>query len=72
MSRYAMKHAADAPPRHSARLIVEPVNLNNPGDVFLQQEIERNRRSERWLVLKAMIALGVVVGLLIVREVFFV
>lgn len=72
MSRYAMKHAVGAPPRHSARLIVEPVNLNNPGDVFLQQEIDRNRRSERWLVLKAIIALAIVAGLVIVREVFFV
>lgn len=50
---------------------VDPVDPRNPGNDFLQQELEANRRSERWLVLKAFIALALVAVLVIVREVFF-
>ena len=71
MTRYAMKHAEGHPPRHSARALVVPVNLRNPGDVFLQQEIDANRRSERWLILKAVIALSFVAVLVVIRQVFF-
>ncbi len=71
MNRTAMKHAEGVPPRHSADLLVEPVDLRNPGTVFLQQEIRANSRAERWLVLKAFIALAVVGGLIVVRQVFF-
>jgi hypothetical protein len=71
MSRYAMSHAAGSPPRHSADLLVDPVDRRSPGDVFLQQEIDANRRAERWLVLKAFIAIAFVAALVVVREVFF-
>ncbi|MGX5681465.1 hypothetical protein [Schumannella luteola] len=42
------------------------------GERFLQKEIDTNRRAERWLVLKAAIALAVVGILVVVRQVFFV
>lgn len=41
-------------------------------DAHLQREIDANRRAERWLILKAVIALAVVGALVIVRQVFFV
>lgn len=50
---------------------VSPVDLRNPGDDFLQQELEANRRSERWLVLKAAIALALVAVLVVIRQVIF-
>lgn len=71
MTKYAMKHARSAPPRHSARYVVVPANPRNPGDVFLQQEIDANRKAERWLVLKAVIAIAFVALLIVIRQVFF-
>lgn len=44
----------------------------NIGARFLQREIDANRRAERWLILKAVIALAVVGVLVVVRQVFFV
>ena len=72
MSRIAMKHAPGGRARHSSTSVVEPVDMRMPGPVFLQQELERDRRSERWLVLKALIAIGIVAILIVVRETFFV
>lgn len=72
MSRTAMKHAPDDAGRHSATDVVEPVDMRMPGPVFLQQELDRDRRSERWLLLKALIAIGIVAILIVVRETFFV
>jgi hypothetical protein len=57
--------------RHSTRTPVEPIDPRNPGDAFLQQEIDSNRRAERWLVLKAAIAIAIVAALVVVREVVF-
>lgn len=71
MTRYAMSHAAGGGPRHSAKALVEPVNIRNPGDVFLQQEIDANRKTERWLILKAIIAIAFVGVLVVLRQVFF-
>ncbi|HEY8912912.1 hypothetical protein [Lacisediminihabitans sp.] len=51
---------------------IVPADPRNPGDAFLQQEIEQNRRSERWLIPKAILALAVVAALIVLREVFFV
>ena len=34
-------------------------------------EIESNRRSERWLIPKAIIALGLVAVLVVIRQLFF-
>jgi hypothetical protein len=60
---------------HGRRAAVEqivPLDPRNPGDAFLQQEIEQNRRSEWWLIPKAILALAVVAALVVLREVFFV
>ncbi|MEP6479620.1 MAG: hypothetical protein ABJB03_09535 [Rhodoglobus sp.] len=59
------------PARHSMRAPIVPLDRRDPGDDFLQQEIESNRRAEGWLVLKAFIALGLVAALVVVRQVFF-
>lgn len=65
----------DSPGRHGRRGIAEPIvpaDPRDPGDAFLRQEIEQNRRSERWLIPKAILALAVVAALVVLREVFFV
>lgn len=41
-------------------------------DAHLQREIDQNRRAERWLVLKAVVALAVVALPVVIRQVFFV
>lgn len=67
-----MKHAAGNPPRHSADALIVPINPRDPGDVFIRQEIAADRRLERWVWLKAVVAIVVVAGLVVIREVFFV
>jgi hypothetical protein len=57
--------------RHSSRVQVVPSDLRNPGEDFLRQEIEQNRRAERWVVAKALAAIALVVALVIIREVVF-
>lgn len=49
-----------------------PTDPRNPGDAFLQQEIDENRLSERALIPQALIAFAFVAVLVIVREIFFV
>jgi hypothetical protein len=71
MTRIAMKHAVGEPARHSATSRIDPVDPRNPGDVFLQQEIDANRRGERWLIPKALLSLAIVAALIVVRQVFF-
>ncbi len=72
-----MNHRALVAQRHgdigdrSRSAEVMPIDPRNPGDDFLRQEIERNRKAERWLILKAGIALALVAVLVIVRQVFF-
>jgi hypothetical protein len=41
------------------------------GRVFLQREINQNRRRELLLIPKALLALGLVAALVYVRQVFF-
>lgn len=60
-----------APQSHSWRAQVEPTDMRNPGDDFLRQEIEQNRRAERVLVLKAVVALAAVAVLVVVRQLVF-
>jgi hypothetical protein len=55
--------------RHSLSRQVVPKDITDPGDEFLRQEIEQNRRAERWVVVKALVAIALVVGLVIIREV---
>ena len=72
-----MKHAPLVAQRHStrkqvsAKVAVLPLNARFPGDAFLRDETERNRRSERWLLLYGSIALILVAILVTVRLVFF-
>jgi hypothetical protein len=47
------------------------MTLGVMGRVFLQREITANRRAELWLIPKALLALGLVAGLVVVRQVFF-
>jgi hypothetical protein len=58
--------------RRSVAEPVQPVDPRNPSDAFLAEEIESNRRAERWLVPKAILALAIVAVLVVIREVFFV
>ncbi|QNE46248.1 hypothetical protein F1C58_04540 [Glaciihabitans sp. INWT7] len=51
--------------------LVAPTDPRNPGNEFLQREIDENRRSEFWLIPKAVLALAVVAVLVVIREVFF-
>ena len=72
------RQAADAPsPSHrtvtpdQAEVPEAPADPRNPGHEFLQREIDDNRRSEFWLIPKAVLALAVVAVLIVIREVFF-
>jgi hypothetical protein len=49
----------------------EPVDPRNPGDAYLQNEIDTNRRDEYRLIGKALIALLFVAVLVAIRVVFF-
>jgi hypothetical protein len=51
---------------------VIPSDRRNPGSDFLQQELSSDRRSERGLIVKALLALALVAVLVYVRQVFFV
>jgi hypothetical protein len=64
--------SADQHGRRAQTEPIQPVDLRNPGDAFLAEEIESNRRAERWLVPKALLALAIVAVLVVIREVFFV
>ena len=71
MKNKTMDRLADAAPsRHSQTL--EVGDIRNPGDAFIQAEIDANRRYEWFLIPKAFIALGVVAVLVVVRQLFFV
>ena len=69
MKDRTMDRLADsAPSRHSG----EPVaDIRNPGDAFIQAEIDSNRRFEWLLPLKALAALGVVLLLVVIRKLYF-
>lgn len=57
--------------RRSAAKQIVPTDPRNPGEEFLAQEIRADRRAERWLVPKAILALALVAVLVAVRELFF-
>ena len=73
-----MKHRRLVEPQHAtgkgtqARVEIQAFNSHNPGNPFLRDEIETNRKSERILVLKGIIALVLVAILVTIRQVFFV
>jgi hypothetical protein len=72
-----MKHSEFVDRRHattknrSLRPEVLPLTDRDPGTAFLRQEIELNRKSERWLILNGFISLVFVAILVTVRLVFF-
>jgi hypothetical protein len=49
-----------------------PVDPRHPDAVFIQRELDRDRRHEWVLVPKAIIALAVVAVLVVIRQLFFV
>ena len=63
------KHAT--PGSHAGKVEVLPFSARHPGDAFLRQEIEQNRKAERILIVRALIALALVAILIVVRQVFF-
>lgn len=70
MKNKTMDRLADAAPsRHTG---TGPVSdIRNPGDAFLQAEIDSNRRFEWLLPLKGLAALVVVLALVAVRKLYF-
>jgi hypothetical protein len=72
-----MKHSSLTKQRHStdssksAKVEILPLSARFPGDAFLRDETERNRKSERWLLLYGAIAIILVVILVVIRLVFF-
>lgn len=63
---------AASPARHSEAGGVVVSDIRDPGDAFIQAEIDANRRYEWLLVPKALIALAIVGVLVVVRQLFFV
>lgn len=63
---------ASAPARHSRDSAIMVDDIRNPGDAFIQAELDANRRHEWLLVPKAIIAFAVVGALVVIRQLFFV
>ena len=61
---------AASPARHSGSGIVVD-DIRNPGDAFIQAEIDSNRRFEWLLPLKGLLAIGVVLLLVAIRKLYF-
>jgi hypothetical protein len=58
--------------RHAPGAVVQPVDPKDPGAEFLQAEIDSDRRSERILIPKAIVALAFIAVIVVIRQVFFV
>ena len=67
----ATRHRRRAASAEGTDALGVPTDPRNPGDEFLQWEIDENRRSEFWLIPKTILALAVVAMLVVIREVFF-
>ena len=63
---------AASPPRHSGTMSLAVDDIRDPGDAFIQAELDSNRRYEWLLVPKALLAFAIVAALVVVRQVFFV
>ncbi len=70
MIRNDVTHASGAG-RSSTRSRVVPADRRDPGSLFIEQEIAADRRAERWLWLKAVVAIALVGAMILVRQVFF-
>ena len=72
-----MKHVSGVEQQHavgrvrSSGVEILPLDLRNPGTKYLRWEIDTNRKSERWLILKAGISLLLVAILITIRLVYF-
>lgn len=58
--------------KHAQSLDEGALDRRDPGDAFLQNEIDTNRKSEFWLLGVTAIAGVFVAALIVIREVFFV
>jgi hypothetical protein len=63
---------ASSPARHSGGSTLVVSDIRDPGDAFIQAEIDSNRRYEWLLIPKALVAFAVVAALIVVRQLFFV
>ena len=72
MSSRDRRGDAASPPRHSGAAVLAVDDIRDPGDAFIQAELDSNRRYEWLLVPKALIAFAIVVALVVIRQVFFV
>lgn len=63
---------APSPARHSESSAIMVDDIRNPGDAYMQAELDSNRRYEYLLIPKAIIAFAVVGVLVAVRQLFFV
>lgn len=67
------RYSDAAPPaRHSQTSAVAVDDIRNPGDAFIQAELDANRRHEWMLIPKALVAFAIVAALVVVRQMFFV
>jgi hypothetical protein len=71
-----MKHSLFVGIRHSSAeptpdVDIQPLSLDYPGDAYIRDEINRNRKKERWLILYGSISLVLVAILITIRLLFF-
>ena len=66
-----MDRLADASPARHSQKVAPVADIRNPGDAYIQAEIDSNRRFEWLLPLKALAALGVVLVFVVVRKLYF-
>lgn len=69
-----MRHAEGARARHSTTVQKNPQMLpldpRNPGDAYLQAELDRDRKREHLLLLQTIIALAVIAVIVVLRQEF--
>jgi len=71
MKNRTMNRLADGAPARHSRELVAVADIRNPGDAYVQAEIDSNRRFEWLLPLKALLALGVVLAIIVIRKLYF-
>ena len=71
MNDRTMDRLADSAPARHSRKLVAVADIRNPGDAYVQAEIDSNRRFEWLLPLKALLALAFVLALVLVRVLYF-
>ena len=71
MNDRTMDRLADSAPARHSRKLEAIADIRNPGDAYVQAEIDSNRRFEWLLPLKALLALAFVLALVAIRIVYF-